>query len=65
MIFRQEYTNRYVTKLPVAGVAKARFKTGVELLQLQSGKKKWTTGNIEPRNGLPLFVYSPDRKSVV
>jgi hypothetical protein len=48
----------YAEELPKR-VNKVTFKTGVELLRLQKGKKKWTAGNLELRDGLPLFIYSP------
>lgn len=59
MILRKENSNLYTKKLPVVGVSQATLKTGVELLQLQAGKRKWTIGNLELRAGLPLFIYSP------
>jgi len=62
LLFRTENKNKYVTKLPVAGVAKVKYVTGVELLRLKGGKKKWTAGNIEPRKGLPLFIHSETGK---
>jgi hypothetical protein len=61
LLFRTILNNKYVTKLPVAGVAKVKYATGVELLRLKAGKKKWSAGNIEPRKGLPLFIQSDNK----
>lgn len=60
MIFRTKCGHRYVLSLPSeAGVVRARCSFGVELLQLKAGKKRWTGSNVEPKQGLPLFIYSP------
>lgn len=45
-------------ELPEAGV-KARYTSGVELMQLVKGRRTWKRDNLELRKGLPLFVYSP------
>lgn len=61
MIFRQVHNSRYITKIPKDITAvKARFKTGVELMQLKGRARKWTKDNLELRDSLPLLVYSPD-----
>ena len=60
MIYRTAPSgHKYLTKLPEASVSRVVTKLGAELLTLKRGKKKWTTGNIEPRNSLPLLIYSP------
>ena len=58
MIFRKGLCHTtYIKKLPDHCV-KASFKTGVELLRLKQGRRKWSIDNVEIINGLPLFVYS-------
>jgi hypothetical protein len=59
LTLRKEHGGLYYTKKLPGCVSKVRFKTGVELYQLMKGKKKWTIGNIEPRDSLPLLIYSP------
>jgi hypothetical protein len=60
VILRRENNRTYLAELPsVAGVVAARLLSGVELLGLKKGKKKWTTGNIELRHSLPIIIYSP------
>ena len=34
----------------------------MEVLGLKKGRRVWTTGNVEPRQGLPLLIYSPYSK---
>jgi hypothetical protein len=60
MILRLEHNNQYITKIPSAITAvQARLKTGVELLRLKQGKRKWTGNNLELRYSLPFLIYSP------
>jgi len=58
MILRKKHNLTYLTKLPVAAV-KVKLISGVELLSLKEGKRVWKVGNISPREGLPLLIYSP------
>jgi hypothetical protein len=57
MTLRDQNGYKFATKLP-ADTVKVAFITGVELYILQKGKRKWTSGNIELREGLPLFIHS-------
>jgi len=61
MIYRTAPSgHKYITSLPQDSVSLVTTKMGAELLTLKKGKKKWTTGNIEPRSSLPLLIHSPD-----
>jgi hypothetical protein len=60
MIFREYYGRKYLTKLPVAGVARVRYSTGVELLRMKAGTRKRVIGNLEVRSGLPLLIHSKE-----
>lgn len=54
---------RYVLKFPSeAGVIKARYPSGVELMRLIPGRKAWKGSNVELRKNLPLFIYSHDKQ---
>jgi len=59
MIIHNEGNCQYLTKLPGEAAIKVRSVTGVELMQLKQNKKKWSIGNIEPRDSLPLLLFSP------
>ena len=58
MPFKETYNLQFLTDKPETGV-QVKELTGVELLALKAGKRKWTIGNLELREGLPLLIFSP------